>query len=290
MKYLLKTPYPCLIKTEKESLELDINDTIECEDEQVLYVYPTIAEQIPFCVNLSIKRDTDQYSFLKHNGQNIIFLEKPEKFDVYQKEDLSFAGKHCHIGISRNKVFFETDKQKIDCFCRKSKVAPKVFKVKNFACVWLEQDFFAYSMQNERLSHLNGETINYDNGSLVVTKKYNDSKCREKISRYEIGEKIELKDEQIISSQTREFEDKNLISYKFLESVKANDFAQTQTYLSDHLSSKIGEEQIKSFFGFLSEFLPLSTNEFLAISGNNKKYVTFDLLNGKINDISIDEL
>ncbi len=290
MKYLLKTPYQCLVKTKSQSIELDINDTLECEDEQLLYVYPIASEQIPFCINIATKRDTDHYSFLRHNDQNIIFLEKPERFDVFQKEDLNFSGKHCHISISKNKVYFETDKQKIKCFCGKSKSSPKVLKVKNFACVQLQQDFFAYSMQTERLSHLSGEMINFDKDTIIVTKKYCDSNCREKISRYEIADEIKLKDEQIISTQKQEIKDKNLISYKFLECVKSNDFSESQKYLSDSLSGKIGEEQIKSFFGYLSEFLPLSANEFLAISGNNKKYVTFDLLNGKINDISIDEL
>lgn len=290
MKYLLKTPYQCLVKTKTQSVELDINDTLECEDEQMLFIYPTTSEQIPFCVNLSNKKDTDQYSFLRHNDQNIIFLEKPEKFDIFQKENLNFSGKHCHVSISKNKVYFETDKQKIKCFCGRSKTPPKVFKLKNFACVQLEKDFFAYSMQTEKLSHLCGETISFDKDTVAVTKKYCDSKCHEKVSRYEIGDEIKLKDEQIISTQKQEIEDKNLISYKFLECVKSNDFSQSQQYLSESLSGKIGEDQIKSFFGFLSDFLPLSANEFLAISGSNKKYVTFDLLNGKINDISIDEL
>lgn len=290
MKYLLKTPYQCLIKTKSESMELDVNDTLECDDEQMLFVYPTSCEQIPFCINLSIKKDTDQYSFLKHNDQTIIYLEKPEKFEVFQKEELNFSGKRCQIGISKNKIIFETEKQKIDCLCGKSKAPAKIFKTKDFACVLLEHDFFAYSMQDAKLFHLTGESISFNNGTIITTKKYNDSNCRERVCNYQIDGSIELLDEQIISSQTQENDDKNLISFKFLESVKSNDFASSQKYLSENLSGKIGQEQIKSFFGILSEFLPLSANEFLAISGSNKKYVTFDLLNGKINDISIDEL
>ncbi len=290
MKYLLKTPYPCLVKTENESLELDINDTMQCEEEQVLYIYPITPEQIPFCVNLSFKKDTEYYSFLKHNGQNILYLEKSENFDIFQKEELNFSGKRCHICISKNRVIFETDKKLIKCYCGKSKSSPKVFKVKNFACVQLQQDFYAYSMQNEKLTHFCGETVVFENDTITVTKKYSDSKCREKISQYKIADEITLENEQVISSQSKSSFDENLVSFKFLESVKANDFSGTTEYLSSNLSAKIGKEQIKTFFGQISEFLPLSSNEFLAISNSNKKYVTFDLLNGKINDISIDEL
>lgn len=290
MKYLLKTPYQCLVKTKTQCVELDINDTLECEDEQTLFIYPITCEQIPFCVNLAERRDTDQYSFLRHQDQSILFLEKPEKFDVFQKEDLVFSGKHCHISISKNKVCFETDKQKINCLCKKSKLSPKVFKVKNFACVFLQQDFFAYSMDCEKLSHLSGEVVTFDKDTITVTKKYHDSSCREKISRYAISDKIVLKDEQIISSATKILDDKNLISYKFMESVKSSDFSASKQFLCDSLSEKVGEQQIKSFFGGLSEFLPLSANEFLTISAGNKKYVTFDISDGKISDISIDEL
>jgi len=290
MKYLLKTPYQCLVKSQTDSIELDINDTLECEEEQILYIYPLTSEQIPFCINLASKTDNDKFSFLKHNGQNIIYLEKPEKFDIYQKEDIIISGKHCHINISKNKVSFETDKQKINCLTDKSRVSPKVFKQKNFACVLFERDFFAYSMQNERLTHLHADVISLDKNTLTTTKKYSDSDLREKVCQYEIGDEITLKNKQVIKSQKKTFEEENLISYKFLESVRASDYQTSEQYLSDNLSSKIGQEQIKSFFGFLSDFLPLSTNEFIAISGAQKKYVTFDLQNGKICDISIDEL
>lgn len=290
MKYLLKTPYECVIKTKAESVELDTNDTLECEDEQTLFVYPMTASLVPFCVNLAERKDTEYYSFLRHNGQNIIFLEKPEKFSVFKKENLTFSGRRCQICISKNKVGFETDKQKIECMCDINRGTPKVAKANNFACVCLDHDFFAYSMQNEKLFHLSGDSIVFDNNTVIVTKKFHDSGCREKVLRYEIGADIVLKDEQSISNSVKSVEDANLTSYKFLECVKASDFSQSQTFLSPTLSGKIGEEQIKEFFGHLSDFLPLTSNEFLALSGNKKKYVTFDIENGKINDISIDEL
>lgn len=290
MKYLLKTPYPCLIKTQNETVELDCNDTLECEDEQILYVYPTTPDQVPFCVNFLIKKDCPYYSFFKHNDKNILYLESNEKFNVFRKEELNFSGKKCKIFISKNQICFETDKQVIKCLCSKHKSSPKVFKIKDYACVQLEQDFFAYSMKVDKLSHFCGDEIAFDNGLLTVTKKYHDSLCREKITQYEISEEISIKQEQMVSSQSQKLQNNALISYKFLECVKANDFAQTKQYLSENLNQKIGEEQIKSFFGHLSDFLPLSANEFLAISNAAKKYVTFDLLNGKINDISIDEL
>lgn len=291
MKYLIKTPYPCLVKTKSEQVELDTNDTLVCVDEQLLYVYPLSNEQIPFCVNLAERYDSDKVSFLRHKDQNIVYLEKAEKFDVFQKEDLNFAGnKHCFVSISKNKVCFETNKQKIDCRCHKSRLSPKVFKVKNFACVQLEEDFFAYNMQNEKLVHLCADSISFDKDTLIATKKYADSNLREKVSKYKIDENITLVDEQIISTQNQATRQEDLISYKFLESVKAGDYDKSEQYLSPSLTGKIGKEQIKSFFGFLSEFLPLSANEFLAISGGEKKYVTFDIQNFKICDISIDEL
>lgn len=290
MKYLLKTPYPCLVKTQTETAELDVNDTLECEDEQILFVYPITPDQMPFCVNLSLKMDSPFYSFLNHNGQNILYLEKKKKFDVFQKADYNFSGKNCKILVSENEISFETDHQLLKCHYAYGKKKPQLFKVKNFACVQFQHDFFAYLVPADKLSHFSGDEISFDKNILTVTKKYHDSKCREKVSQYEISDEIKIKKEEVISTNKQDLFDKNLVSYKFLECVKANDFPQIKTYLAPNLSDKIGEEQIRSFFGYISDFLPLSANEFIAISSTSKKYVSFELINGKINDISIDEL
>ena len=39
-KYLIKSSYPCLIKTKTDYAEIDANDILEVEDEEYIFVYP----------------------------------------------------------------------------------------------------------------------------------------------------------------------------------------------------------------------------------------------------------
>ena len=50
MKKILKTSYPCLIKTDTDSCELEENDVLEIENEQFLFVYPQNGS-IPFYID-----------------------------------------------------------------------------------------------------------------------------------------------------------------------------------------------------------------------------------------------
>jgi hypothetical protein len=289
MKYLLVAPYPCLIKSKTESVELDQNDTLECENEELLYVYPLTQSLSPFCVNLSAKADTEHYSFLKHGEKNIVFLEKVPKFDVFAKEELIFPNKRCKIYVGENEIKFETDKKIIRCHRFSRKSSPKIVKIKNFACVAFDDEFFAYAVSTDKLSHFQADEISLKNNVLTLTKKYRDSQCREKFLQYEILDEIKLKNEQIISNETKLI-DRSLAPFKFLECVKAGDYANFKKFFSASLSEKLNEEKIKSFFGQAHDFLPLSPNEFLAVSSASKSYVSFDVEDGVIADISIDSL
>ena len=83
---------------------------------------------------------------------------------------------------------------------------------------------------------------------------------------------------------------KELNPYKFIESIKAKDFQFAVDLLSLQMKDKIDETKLQSFFGTVSAFLPLSECEFIVFSNGNKRFVKFDMLNDKINDIVIDEL
>ena len=67
MKYILKTTYPCIVKTATSSVELDVNDSLEIEDERNVFIYPQNCYQIPFCINLIQKQDSNLFSFVKIN-------------------------------------------------------------------------------------------------------------------------------------------------------------------------------------------------------------------------------
>ena len=75
-----------------------------------------------------------------------------------------------------------------------------------------------------------------------------------------------------------------------MESVKVKDFDYAFNCLADDLKEKLDQAQIEDFFGNFSQFLPLSTTEFITVSKDEKNYIKIDLENNKVKDISIDKL
>ena len=70
MKYFLKTTYPCLVKIEDDTFELEEFDTLEIEDEDYLFVYPQ-KNLYPFYINLKNPIENEHFSIIKHeNNEN----------------------------------------------------------------------------------------------------------------------------------------------------------------------------------------------------------------------------
>lgn len=289
MELMLKTTYPCLIKTNNEYVELEENDTLTIQDERMLFVYPKTGVQIPFYINLKSLKENAFYSILEISNKKILLLEQGECLQVVQKENLNFAGKTCQIEISKQSVTFETENKKITYTCPHNCKNYEVFKSKNFACVKFKNDLYVYSMNKSKLLHFGGDELSVENDIISLTKKYHDSECREKKSIYKIDEDISTEKEDIVSINTSK-STAELLPYKLLEGIKAKDISFVMNCLSANLKSKVNDEQIKEFFGNVSAFLPLSTTEFITITNRQKNFVQFKIVDDEIDDILIDGL
>ena len=287
MKYCIKTPYHCLVKTQSQMFELDSQDSLECENEDNLIVYP-IGQKIPsFCISLNSEK-SQFYSFFSHNEKKYIILEKMNDFLIKNKEKFNFSGKFCYLTIGNNFIKFETDSKEIEISCSHSCNEYNLHKLKNFACIEFEKDFYAFSIIENKIYHFSGTKISFDDNKLTVTKKYNDSNLREKVSTYNFSQDITLESENFVSNQNCDFDE--ILPFKFLEGVKAKDYSSILHFLSQNLREKIDETKLQKFFGNVNEIMPLSINEFILTTNSTKKFVTFSLQNKKITDISIDDL
>lgn len=287
MKYTIKTTYPCLIKTDKESIFLEENDNLECENEQTLYVYPQNSRQPSFLVDLQTPKDCDFYSFLSVKNQNIILLEKHLSIDIKQKESLNFGGKTCLITIGKHEICFESENKNITCEISHSCKNYQIHKLKNFACVMFQNDFYAFSVPQEKLFHFSGENLSFEKDVLSVTKKFHDLNNHEKTFNVKFDDKITFENTTFVSDENKV---QDLVCFSFLQSVKAGDYAIAKNMLDDRLKNRISDEQLEEFFGLLIDILPLSTQEFLSISQKKKSYVAFELKDSKISDITLDNL
>lgn len=284
MKYILKTTYPCVVKTQSQSIELEENDNLEIEDEKFLYVYPQNSYQPPFCINLSNKKDTHLFSFVRVKNMQAIVLEKANMVFVKQKEKLNFNGKFCYIEVGKNEIIFETENKILSSKNENMFTEYKIFKCGNFACVQFLNDFYAFSMEKEKIFHFSGKNLSFDNNTLTI-KDENENDQKQTQIHFENDLTVETQNIEKFKEEKAE-----LVPLKFLKFVKHKDYEIAIKFLNENLKKSINAEKLQEFFGNISSILPLTVTEFLLISNTNKKYVAFDTENDKINDISIDEL
>lgn len=284
MKYILKTTYPCLIKTQNESCELDSSDTLEVEDEPFLMVYPQNVDQIPFQVN--ILKESRFYSVFNREEKTIVVLEEPQTMTVTRKERLTVLGRSCQVSVGGQKLEFETDTHKFTLSHKNE--AFKVQKIKNFACAIFEKEIYALNMQNNKLVYFSGEEISLKDNEISLSKKFCDSLQRQKEAKYKLNSDVEIESENFSYSSNKNMA--GLVPFRLLESIKAKDYAYALESLSPNLKESVDSEILKKFFGNMKHFLPICANQFITISDDKKNFVTFSLNGDKIDDISIDEL
>lgn len=287
MKYFLKTTYPCLVKSDTSTFELEENDTLEIEDENIIFIYPE-SGKIPFYINLNNPKENDKFSIVNVNNRKVILLETPSRLKLEQTEVLNFSGKNCNITICENSLTFENDSKKITYFCPHTCKNYKVFKLKEFACIQFEEHLYAYNTTKNKLSHFFGESLQIENDKLTVSRQFCDSDNRHRNATYKFEGDIVLEKEEFLRNHCNT--PAELLPYRLLESVRAKDFEFALDCLADNLRQQIDSNQITEFFGNISAFLPLSTTEYITVDGNKKNFVRFSLKGDKIDDILIDSL
>ncbi len=259
---------------------------LEIEDEDFLLIYPQ--SSMPFYINLLSPIENQFFSVISNAGQKIIFLEPPSEVEIEEKETLSVAGKNCNITISDKHLTFENGDKKITYLCPHNGANYKIFKVKDYACVQFEKNFYAFNCKRNKLSHIEGENLSFDNDKLSVTRSFFDSDGRVRKAVYNFGEEISMQEANFFK-ENKAYQ-RELAPYKMLESVRAKDFDCALSFLSENLKKSIDEERLKEFFGSVTTFLPLSTTEFITLSGKQKNFVKFEIQSDKIEDILIDAL
>ncbi len=284
MKTIIKSPFPCLVKTPLQEIELDEESSLIVTDEPYLFVYPLKSGLIPFKVTFDGKK-SDFYEFFSYNEQNYIVFSTPPNIQIVETENLNFNGTTCKVKTFSNKIIFEINNKLVEINCKNDD--KKVFKLGVFACVQTDSDFFAYNTKTNKLSHFSGQN-SLSGNVLSVTKNFHDSLCRIKTAKYILKEKIEVENENIMREEKKTI--KELVPYKVLESVKAKDFSYAINLLSDTLKQKVDEKKLSEFFGSFTSFLPISTTEFITLSNKEKNFVTFCMQDDKVCDITMDAL
>ena len=150
-----------------------------------------------------------------------------------------------------------------------------IFKLDNYACVEFDdENLYLFNTKTNVLSHFSGN-MDLDKNMLTVKKNLHDLENRVKKSTFKLeDDKIKLESLDFSHGENKYSED--MTPYRFLEAVKIKDFDFALNLLEKN--------------GNVKSYLPLSTNEFVVLGENEKRFVRFFEKCGKIVDISVDKL
>lgn len=288
-KIILKSAYPCLIKTEENSFELDENDKLEIVDEEKIFVYPAVYSRrnIPFYINLKNLQNTSRYSVYSMDDFTLLLLNEENELVVTNKETLFFNGEKCVVSISHHEIKFEFKNYTVAYSCPHDTSNYKVYKIENFACIEFQHDLYVFNTSSSRLSHFDGDDIEFEKNTLKLSKRLCDYENRIKKANYSFSnDKIKVENMSFDYNKTSDIYE--LSPYRFLEAIKVKDFRFAKNLLDASLN--INEDNLSKFLGNVVNFLPLSTDDFIVISESSKNFVRFETKNGQIVDISVDKL
>ena len=288
-KIILKSEYPCLIKTDEISYELDENDKLEIEDEDRIFVYPAVYSRhnIPFYINLNNLQNTSRYSVYDMEDFTLLLLNTDNDLVVTNTENLFFNGEKCEIAVTKNEIKFAFKNYCVSYNCLHDTSNYKIFKTGNFACLEFQHDLYVFNTLNSHLSHFEGEDIEFEKNTLSLNSKLDDCENRIKKATFKfLDDKINV--ESLLFDYNSGNFAEELSPYRFLEAIKVKDYRFAKNLLDERL--KINEENLSRFLGNVVGFLPLSTDDFIVISESGKNFVRFETKNGQIVDISVDKL
>lgn len=284
-KIKLKTNYPCLVKTEKESFEIDENDVLEIENEERIFIYPALfsRKNIPFYINLKSLKSCHRYFVHEFDDFSLVVLIYNEELKILYKEN--FPTLACNVVVSQSAVKFEKEDISVEYTLPHNFFNYHIFKLDNYACVEFDdENLYLFNTKNNVLSHFSGN-MDLDKNVLTVKKNLHDLENRMKKSTFKLEEdKIKLESLDFSHDENKFSED--MTAYRFLEAVKIKDF----DFAINLLEKKTSSENLETLFGNVKNYLPLSTNEFVVLGENDRKFVRFFEKCGKIVDISVDKL
>ena len=294
-KYKIITAYPCVIKSQSQSCGLDENCTLVLEGEKMVSVYP-VGKTDNFAFNIELDKlyESAFYQVNEDDEEAIIYLVDGIKSENAQVVNFGTTASP-HIEIESESVTFH-------CQNFKRKVLTGKFA-----------NFDGYQKFDIMLAHL------YDNDKHLIV-AFNKKNGKAKSFK---AQKVEIKNDNFILTQNLEdyagqtltytlafdreglkkknttfsynFDERpklstceQVIPFAFLEAIKAENFQLAKSYLSSSLN--IDESNLKSFFGKLDYFFPIADNKFCFHAGDGLQKLTFEIKNGKIVDIDVENL
>ncbi len=294
-KYKIITAYPCVIKSQNQTLGLDKNCTLIIEGEKKVSVYP-VGKTDKFSFNIEFDRlkDSPYFSTVENEDEVIIYLIDGIKSENAQVVTFG-TNASSHIEIENDSVtFFSSNfKRKVitgtfdnfDCYQKYDIMLAHLYDHNKHLIV-------AFNKKNGKAKSFKADKVEIKNDAFILTQNLNDY-AGQKVTYTLSLEREGLKKKN--SSFSYSFDDKpklstcdRIIPFVFLEAVKAENFELAKNYLANSLEIDI--DKLKDFFGKLDYFFPVSDNQFCFHSGEGLQKLIFEIKNEKIIDIDVERL
>ncbi len=273
-KVIIETPYPCIIKTEKENQCLDVFNVAILEDERTIQVLPSVSNLPPFSIDLTNLIKNDNFITYETPDSIYISLSKPNQVTCYNIEKINYKNKTFIYKIGKNDASINTNNKKYNLILSPYQTY-SISKVDNFICLHFKgeiENLFCLNVTNEAVSSFTASEIKIENNKILVKS--------ESTSFYEIKEDKIIR----VSSEANYFVNDKTLSLVFLNAIKKGQLAVAKSFLTDNLQQK-SDDDLSSFFGKIDKIIPLSESQFLTFSNGNPTIYKILVKSNKIVDI-----
>lgn len=275
MKYEFRSTIPCLVKYQGGEEFLEDGQSLVFEKPLKMFVYPAQKGYASFVLDCNanvcpIKRFALPDRILYYFSENT----KPK---ICVKEKTSIGATDVTFIIGQNELQVECN----NIIKSIPSISPKTYELTNHDKLALLK---VKGEKSEQLTIVNTLTNQITN--LVYDRiEINDDEIF--CEKFEKEEKYQISDDGIIKVRSIPSQIRNtkILGMSFLEMVKAKQYKDACTLLSDRLASS--EEKIAAYFGDIDEILPLSENTYLLDKKTGPLIVKIDLNKDKIVNIEM---
>lgn len=291
-KYILRSEYDCLVKSQGEESLLDSNCQIIFDSPQQLLIYPLTQSKFsyPFVLDLSKSEDGKNFRVLQYGEKRLFFLHSPYYIKNEIIEEVSCCGKRCEVGLSQEEISFKGSNSR--------KTLPVLSEFKTYS-VQVKSPFIililsgkddeivVYNAKNDSISTIKGKKIEVIDNKIFVTKSAHDISAHQIYETYEIKDKIE----KINTKFKLELQSKplkgNIVALAFVQCLKVEDYDLALSYLSEELRQSTTIDHLKKYFGEIITYNHLEDSVIAITNKNQTRIFSFEVKNDKICEIEI---
>lgn len=293
-KYILRSEYDCLVKSETEEFLLDVNSQIVFEKPEKVLIYPLKTNKYcyPFSIDLENKLDSTLFSCHLFEDFVLIYISNPPYIKNEFIETIKLNKLECKVFISQETVSFQTENIKKTFNLDSNFETYSIITFDNLIMIKLVgeiEQLWIFNINNLSLKKLAGNKIEIVNHEIFVNKSIISINQHQLYEVYEIKENEIIKKSENIKSNLFDSKLRNprVIPYAFLEAIQLKDYNLARTFLTENLSQTATNQHLDNYFKEIKKILPLNNNLIATLTSSGLQVYNFTLDNNLVSEIDL---